>query len=109
MAIITRSSKGSALTHEEMDNNFTQLKEWIDNLQSPVVVKEVNLTVGDNVIVHGTGKMARMVTSFLTGGVQAAYAWRRDPADQLNNIILFVPEDTPAPEMLRVEVNILIK
>ena len=109
MAIVTRAGKGSALTHEELDNNFTELQAAVTAKQENLVVKEENLVLGDNVIVHGTGKKARMVTTFNNAGEQANFSWRRDPADQFNNIILFVSEGTPAPDMLRVEVNILVK
>lgn len=109
MAIVTRAGKGEALTHEELDNNFTELDGKIDALQSPVTVKTEDLEAGANTITHGTGKKARMVTFFLSTGMPTNYMWYRNPEDEYNSIIVEVPEGTSESELLSTEINILTK
>ena len=102
-----RSVKGSALTHEEVDNNWGVIEEAINGLRSGVVTKTVTLAEGDNTVLHSTGRKARIVTFFLANGLPVEYEWRRKADDQLNAIVVVVPAGTRASELTNTEINIL--
>lgn len=107
MAIVLRATKGSALTHEEMDNNFQELETKVNAKTTGLVSKTQTLVAGNNTVTHGSGKKARIVTFFLADGTPTNYEWKRDPANQNNAIIVVVPADTPARELAATEINIL--
>lgn len=61
--ITTRSAKGSALTHTEVDGNFTNLKNAVEGINAVTVYATVsnlplsNLTSGDLAYVSGTNRL----------------------------------------------------
>ncbi len=108
--VVTYLEKGDSLTFEEMDNNFTTLRDGVNAMNVTGVGNFKSMTMtpvhGDNTLVHGIGKKARFCNFFMSNGYPCDYSWRRDPDDQENKIIFNVPDETPAGELVDLEINV---
>lgn len=103
-----RNEQGTALTWVQVDGNWSAIEAAINALQARAGASvSKTLVAGDNVVNHNLAAKARFVTFFLENGTQVSYEWRRDPADQLNKIIVVVPADTPARELANTEINFI--
>lgn len=105
MADITlkkRSDLGRRLTYREVDENWTKLAE-VANKDTSITA---TLAAGANYITHNRGRKARFVNFFKSTGEPIEYYWQRDPENQLNKIIVTVPEGTPEHELTDLEINI---
>lgn len=50
--ITTRLGKGSALTYQELDDNFTSIKDWIENKHIDIDAPDYIILEGDNIIYY---------------------------------------------------------
>ena len=108
MNLKKRIPNGAPLTWEDIDNNWQLIEDYCNNNLGPRIPKTVTLVIGDNEVVHASGKKPYDVKFFLSTGQETRYDWVRKPDDQMGAIIVKVPADTPADELANTEINILV-